>query len=318
MILLRRSALPSFVALLLGSLPTALHAGKLAGFTADGQSFHDAARKGERCTVAVADAGGVITTPTVCSVVDPATPRSKLVAPGKAARQDASGFVALGVGSDGTTVTVGGTVGETTQTLLTFEAAAEVSAVRGPFLGPGGRVVGLEVDTGKGKSKVTTAVVVDVGAGLDALRPAAGSVVARVTAQATTWVQPQVPCDQAGVTVVLGPGSAFKIATDVKCETYSDRLRVSGDFWGKEPNTLVFRFQNRGGPEERLECTVSGTGADMTLGCSAGDVAFAVKPAPPPAPAPAGKKGGPKPLTPGPDKPNPPDNPARPKPGLTR
>jgi hypothetical protein len=268
----------ALLATALVAVPALAHAGKFGGFSADGTRYLDG--KDQVCTPAVVDAGGVVTTPEACEAVTDkkALKAFKFAAPKKVAKKDAGGWLALAVVADGVQVRLEAKIGEDTRVLASRELAHPVTAVRGPWLAADGRTLALEADVGEGKAKVTHTLAFEVGAGLEAMRPKPGGLVDRVVSVATTWVQAQVACEQAGVTLELGPGSAARFATDVKCQGMRDRLRVSGDFWGEEPDTLVFRFVNEDAPEERLTCQVTTCEGEMCIGCASGDVTFTLLP----------------------------------------
>jgi hypothetical protein len=271
----------SLLVLVVLAVPRLASAGKFGGFSADGTHYLDG--KDQVCTAAVVDAGGQVTAPGGCAASDKKSiAQLKLVSPSrsKVAKTDAGGWVQLAIVVDGQSVRVEGRAGADPRPLATRDLAQPIKATRGPWLASDGKTVAFEVDVGEGKSKDTLTLAFDVGAGLDVLRPKAGSLVDRVTKKASTWVQAQVPCEQAGVTLELGPGSAFSVTTDVRCQSDRDKLRVGGDFWGEEPDKLIFRFQNEDGPDERFTCQLQTCDGDDCIACASGDVTFTVRPTP--------------------------------------
>jgi hypothetical protein len=273
------------VLLVLAGAAGSARAERFGGLSADGLRYLEG--KNRVCVPAAVDTDGQVVTPSVC---EPETDKAalkewKFVGPArlKLAKRDASGWISLSVVVDGPKVSVMGDAGGSPRALAWQVLEAPIVKVRGPWLAGDGLLV-IEVDTKDGKTKVTTTLGFDVRAGLSALAPRQGGLVAKVLQLGTTWTQKMIPCEQAGVTLVLAKDRGFTITTDVKCESTRDHLRVGGEWRGEEPDKLVFLFSNDGGPDEQLACqlaTCTGGNGEECLSCSLGDVGFELKPGAP-------------------------------------
>jgi hypothetical protein len=265
--------------------PGLAHAGKFGGFSADSSRWLDG--KALVCTAAAVDGNGQVVTPPACeAAADPhALAAYKFVGPPRVkVAKSASGGIDLSIGTDGQVLTIYGDAGGGKRPLAVFDAGQEIARLSGPWLSADGALVAVEYTLVGASKTATSSVAFDVRGPLASLAPRVGGVVERVLKRATTWVQKQVPCEDAGVTLVLGKDRRFSISIESRCQGSHDRLRVSGRFVGEEPDKLILTFQNEDGPEERLDCHVEAC-ADVVDGpdcirCQSDDVGFVVKPKP--------------------------------------
>ncbi len=262
------------------------HAGKFGGFSADGTRWLDG--KSSVCSAAAVDGSAQVVAPPSCEAAADARALAayKFVGPPriKVARSTASGAVDLSLGADGRTITVYGDAGGGKRPMAVFDAGQDVAKVSGPWLSSDGALLAVEYTLVGGAKTAVSSIVFDVRAPMASMAPRAGGVVERVLKRSTTWIQKQIVCEQAGVTLNLGKDRRFNISIESKCQGSHDRLRVAGRYVGEEPDKLLLTFQNEDGPEEHLECRVEACedvvdGPDC-IRCQSDDVGFVVKPKP--------------------------------------
>jgi hypothetical protein len=97
----------------------------------------------------------------------------------------------------------------------------------------------------------------------------------RVVAKGGTWEQRMVPCDQAGVRLVLRKTKTFELRVETRCASQKDTTQLSGK-WGTEgDDKLELTFENENGPTEALPCRIAAcadeAGEDC-VSCSDADV----------------------------------------------
>jgi hypothetical protein len=269
------------VSLLVLAFTSTAHAGKFGGFSADGTRWLDG--RASVCTFAAVDGAGAVVAPPTCETA--ATIAAyKFVGPPrlKVAKTTASGAVELSLGAAGRTLTVYGDAGGGKRPLAVFDAGQELAKVSGPWLSSDGALLAVEYTLQGAAKTAVSSIAFDVRAPLATLAPRAGGVVERVLKRAATWIQKQIPCEQAGVTLNLGKDRRFSISIESKCQGSNDRLRVSGRYVGEEPDKLLLTFQNQDGPEEHLDCRVEAceevTDGPDCIRCQSDDVGFVVKP----------------------------------------
>ena len=271
-------------ALLVLGWSSVAQAGKFGGFSSDGTRWLDG--KSTVCTAAGVDGAGVVVAPVACEAAPDARAVAayKFVGPPrlKLARNAGGGLIDLSVSFDGQVATVHGDAGSGKRPLAVFDAGQAIARVGGPWLSADGGLVAIEYTLVGAARTAVSAIAFDVRAPLASISPRAGGVVERVLKRATTWVQKQIPCEEAGVTLVLTRERRFTISIETRCQGSSDKLRVAGRFVGEEPDKLVLTFQNQDGPEEQLECRVEAcenvADGPECIRCQSDDVGFVVKP----------------------------------------
>jgi hypothetical protein len=278
--------LPGLVVALgvVAALAAPAHAGKFGGFSADSTRWLDG--RNTVCSAAAVDGDAQVVAQPVCENATDARALAayKFVGPPrlKLAKSAANGAVDLSAGADGHTVTVYGDAGGGRRPLAVLDAGQDVAKVSGPWISPDGALVAVEYTLVGASKTAVSSIAFDVRAPLASLAPRAGGVVERVLKRASTWVQKQVPCEAAAVTLSFTKERRFSISLESKCQGEHDRLRVSGRFVGEEPDKLLLTFQNEDGPEEKLECRIEAceqvTDGPDCIRCQSEDVGFVVAP----------------------------------------
>jgi hypothetical protein len=255
--------------LVLGS--AVAHAGTFGGYAQPPHAGY--ADGGQLCTLASVDAAGKVVSSPTCT---PRPARLRLARVAKPASTVAQGAVTLSVTTAGSTVSITGDAGEGPVALVVYDAGAEISRVKGPFVSADGGALALEISLGPGQVQ---AVAFDVRASLGRARRADGPL-ARLEA-GKTWVQPLVACERTGVTLTLAKERRFSIRTESKCEGLKNSVKVSGSYRAEGEVILLVFPGDDGAPDEVMRCLLDPctAGAGECLRCDDQGAGFEARPA---------------------------------------
>jgi hypothetical protein len=142
-------------------------------------------------------------------------------------------------------------------TLVSFDSKGLVQSIRGPWLSKQGNVLVVEYTVNiKGKNVIESAAF-DIGVPLAAAKPAAGGAADRALKAGGKWRQNLVPCDTAGVLMVVKPNHSFSITIDTRCSSDRDHLVVYGIWDAKDPDELELTFDNMNADAEKTKVKIS-------------------------------------------------------------
>ena len=106
----------------------------------------------------------------------------------------------------------------------------------------------------------------------------------RALAKGGVWEQRIVPCDQAGVRLVLKKSRSFDLRVDTKCQAQKDATELSGKWTTEGDDRLELTFENENGPTEALPCRLAvcpdaagGEPGEDCLSCSDAEVSFTLR-----------------------------------------
>jgi hypothetical protein len=246
------------------------------GFSGDGARFLKHGPDDRACSVAL---------PPVCQPIDRKAARDEGFTKPPRSRRLGDATVEVVV-EDGTIIV---RAGDTPIGRFKPEPRA-VSANANVFVAPDGSEIAVEYEV---QGRGADVVVFPVRAAAPAAPPlasapspsppaggASGNAYDRAVGKGGIWEQRMVPCDQAGVRLVLKKAKTFDLRVDTKCQAEKNITVLGGKWTTEGTDRLALVFENENAPDETMPCRFNvcddEPGEDC-LFCADAEVGFTLK-----------------------------------------
>ena len=244
-----------------------------AGFSADGEHFLKHGADDRACTASL---------PPVCQPIDRKAIKDRGFTKPSRSRKLGDTTLEVTVDEGAVVLRAGGAV------LGTFRPEPPaISANANVFIAPDESAVAVEYE-GQGRGADVVVFPLRKAAPTPAppkttAAPASktgGNAYDRAVGKGGVWEQRLVPCDQAGVHLVLKKARTFGLRVDTKCQADKNTTELSGKWTSDGADRVDLTFENEGADAEVLPCRFSvcqDEAGEDCLACAGSDVSFTLK-----------------------------------------